>query len=469
MSFNPLTWFGGRWSGLGFFNKDYGDKDSFDSSHFEEWKGSNVKQMRANAIYLNANDDFVSAIRQAEERGVIGSGLNIQWQTEDIEFNVQVEKWLKVFKKKKNYLLNSSMHFNLACRTMVGTRKIQGGMLIRHHFNKKWTIPYKVEHISLDEIDDSMHDFQKGLFNGIQINESAQITGIYLYSDKDRMKSTLVNYNQLDLYVVPFIDLTQYQGVPEIAPVLASLKLLREYSYAELKRAKRDSQNSIIVQSQHYAEVISAKIKAALGKKDLIGATKALEESRVKGTIDGAKYVPSTDKVELLNKDYKSIYQSLQSNVQTMASAGVGMSPQTVLKNVKDVNYTSALFNSQNDNDYFEIQLDNLEGLALDEILGNFLDALVMSGKVKAPNYFIDPEPYRIFEIMRKSTVHNDIAKTAKATDTSLNNGSLSMIDHLASRNIDSETHIRKQIKYKQEEERIAKEMGYTPKEEVAE
>jgi capsid protein len=457
--YNPFTW-GNTLSG-GFFSKNFIEDGGLSTEHFEEYNGRNASQLRSNAKYLNANDDFVSAIRHAEERGVIGKSLNIQSVTDDIDFNKAFEKQIRKWSKLGNCELTGRMHFSLACRTMVGMRKIQGGVLIRHHMSNKWNIPYKFEILGLDQINKDKDDFKNGLFGGIQVNRFNEITGVWLYKGKDRRESVFVKYKELTLYVVPFVDITQYQGITEIAPVLNTLKMLREYSYEELKRAKRDSKNSIIVKSASFAQVLSAKIKKAMGEGKVQDMTKALEEAKISGAVEGAIYVPNTDDVTLLNKDAKTIYDSLQSNTQTMGSAGTGASPQTVLKNVKDVNYTSALFNSQNDNGYFEIGLDNLEGLVLDDMMGRLLDALVMTGKIIAKDYFIDRDEYLMLEFMRKSTVHNDIAKTAKATDTSLANGSLTMIDHLASQNIDHETHIRKQIKYKQAQARIAKELGY--------
>ena len=159
--------------------------------------------------------------------------------------------------------------------------------------NKKWDIPYRFEIIGLDSINTKKDDFKAGLFGGIQVDNFNQILGIWIFKDRDRMDSVYVKYSELSLYVVPFVDITQYQGVTEIAPVLNTLQMLREYSNEELIRAKRDSKNSIIVKSQNFATVMAEKIKKAIASGSTSDMSKALDEAKVKGSVEMKQLIQS--------------------------------------------------------------------------------------------------------------------------------------------------------------------------------
>jgi capsid protein len=422
------------------------------NNDFELSKVQSADSANRETIAMNGNSDIISAIRLAFERGVIGKGISIQSRTENKKFDKEFEKWIRIWSKVGNCEITGRFHRKLAERSLIGYAKIQGGFILRHHTNARWNIPYKFEIIPLSMIDRSVDNIINNEINGIKINNNGEIKGIYIYKTKQRDISTYVPYEQLTLYVIPFLDPTQYSGVTPVAPVLATLDLLSEYSASELDSAKDKAKGSIVVKSSLFEQIM--KIKQDKAKRTGNGKLSETEvfdlykHFQINGGLSGANYIPNEDDVINIHKGTDTIYEQLDLATKRTISAGVGLSTQTTIREMPS-SYNSALLNAQADNEQFEIDFDNFVELAWRDVIENrLLTALVLSNKISAPNFWNNPEEYKMVEFMRKTVSHIDPTKAESGITEGLENGTLNKIDELSKKGVDFETNIDKEIQY---------------------
>ena len=436
-------------------------------NHFEQSKASGANNVNKNVAALNANNESISALRIAYEKGVIGSKINIQMRTEDEVFNSSFEAQLAIWSKKGNCEITGRFYRGLAERSLVGYAKIQGGYIIRHHFNIAWKIPYKFEIIPLHMIDRTVDNLSDNIFNGIEINNFGEITGIYLYQDTSKSKSKRISYSDLSLFLISWVDATQYSGLSPISPVLSTLDMLSTYSLAELKSARQRAEGSIIIKTKLFEQILNIK-RAKAKSLDRSSAADVSEKEmaelystfKIKGSLTGANYIPSDDDVVDLKGKENSIFADLESLGKRGISSGAGLSTQTTFREMPS-SYNAALLNAQLDDEQFAIDFEDFIELTWREVIeGKLLQAMVMAKRIIAPKYWTNPEIYECVEFMRKSRSHIDPVKHQKAITEGLANGSLNQIDELAKTGVDARTHIEKEIKYIQMREQMYKEAG---------
>jgi capsid protein len=422
------------------------------NNDFELSKATSAEKANREAIAMNANSDIISAVRLSFERGVIGKGISIQSRTGNKEFDKEFEKQIRIWSKRGNCEITGRFHRGLSERSLVGYAKVQGGFILKHHMNKKWNIPYKFEILPLSMIDRTQDNIYDNIINGIKINNDGEIKGIYLYEDQERNISRLVNYKDLTLYVIPFLDPTQYSGVTPIAPVLATLDLLSEYSKSELDSAKDKAKGSIVVKSSLFEQIMKIKQEKAKrtgnGKLSEAEVFDLYKHFQINGGLSGANYIPNEDDVINIHKGAETIYEQLDLSTKRTVSAGLGLSTQTTIREMPS-SYNSALLNSQQDDLQFEIEFDNFVELAWRDVVENrLLTALILSNKLSAPNFWTNPEEYKMVEFMRKTVSHIDPTKAEAGISEGLTNGTLNKIDELSKKGVDFETNIDKEIQY---------------------
>ena len=325
------TWF----NPFGTSNNFYTDLKSLvsfntTSSHTEESKANDFATVNGIVSALSTNNDTISAIKRTIEKHVIRTKLNIQSNTKDFKFNEEFEDNLRIWSKKGNCELTGRFYRGSAERALVAeTEVLSGGFIIRHHYDKRFIMGYKFEIIPLHAIDRTQNNFAEGLFNGIQTNKNGEMTHIHIYTDINKTDSKPIKYKELTLCVKIWIDVSQYSGISPVAPILASLDLLQEYTMEEMKGAKRRATNNFIIRTHFYSEMK----RVAEKNRQLTSADIAnlYEKFKLEEDVSGAKYIPIEDEVTELGKSTQSVYDPLSQHTKRSLSAGVGLSPMVTV------------------------------------------------------------------------------------------------------------------------------------------
>ncbi len=434
----------------------------FGGSHHE---AMNSKSASVNSIVreLNAEDEVVASIRRVYEKQVIGTKLNIQSQTKNDIFNDSFENIIREWSKKGNCEISGRFYRGLMERKLVSEQEVlAGGFILRHHYSKRFKYGYKVELIPLSAIDRTKSNFITGLFSGIATNNFGEITGIWIYKDQTQNESMLVPYKNLTLSVAPLYDLTQYSGTSPVAPILATLDVLSEYTLEELKGAKTRAVNNLIVKTHFYAE-IKRMAQEASGTALTPAQLKALyEQMKLSSNTDiyGAKYIPKEDEVVELGKNTQSVFEALDKTGKRGMSSAVGLSPMSMSGDMPS-SYNASLYMAKVEEKTFEVALEDFVELAWREVFEvRLLNSLVLGDHINAPGYFIEPEKYRNLIFMRPSSDHIDPAKTQKGRTEGLDNKTMNPIDILASDGKDYKTQIAKEVAYEKERAEVFQKAG---------
>jgi hypothetical protein len=424
------------------------------SDHVEAYKMSSSEKVNAEVSALNSNNNTVSAIRRNFEKHVIRTALNIQSYTSNTDFNNEFEKNLRDWSKKGNCELTGRFYRGSAERWLISEVEVlSGGFILRHHFDVKFKYGYKFEIIPLSAIDRSKHDFTNMLFNGIQLNKNGEITHIHIYTNHEKQQSRPIPYSELTLNVKIWVDSTQYSGISPIAPVLASLDLLHQYTMEEMKGAKTRASNNIIIRTHFYNEM--KKIALANGKTNLTAEMLKTIFEKFKidqnGDVVGAKYIPVEDEVTELGKSTQSVYDPLTQNINRNMSVGVGLSPMSTVGEMPS-SYNSTLYFSQQEEGTYDIAKEDFVENAWREVIETkLMNGMMLVGKLKTADpikYWTEPEQYRELMFIRASSDHIDPSKVQKAISEGLYNKSKNIIDVLASDGKDWKEHIVKEIEY---------------------
>jgi len=454
--FKGGNYFYSNFEALNFMNTNNDD--------FELYKAHNAKELNEKVSALNLNNDLVSSIRLAYEKGVIGTSINIQSRTDNQDFNSQFEYYIKQWSKRGNCEITGRFYRGLMERSLIGYSKIQGGFIIRHHYNKKWDIPYKLEIIPLSMIDTAEDNIYENKINGLKINNFGELKGIYIYTNSMRETSQLISAKDLTLFVIPFADPTQYSGVSPLAPIVATLDMLSAYNVAELRTAKQKAKGAIVVKTNLFNTILDIKKEKAkssglgnrVSEEELYNLYKAF---KINGSLDGANYIPSDDDVINLQAKADSIFDSLDGSSKRTISAGAGLSTQSTFREMPS-SYNAALLNAQLDEKQYAIDFtDFVEMVWRDVIEVRLLDALILSNKITLKDYWADPSKYREVEFIRESTSHIDPAKVEKAYTEGLESGVLNEIDIISSKGKDYKEHLKKKMTYKKIKKQLKKQL----------
>jgi len=462
-----LSWFFSKNSKS--FNENAEVLEDLNTSNedFELTKVRSSKEVNKTVASLNINNDIVSSIRLAYQKGVIGTQINIQSRTDDSEFNKEFEKYIKLWSKKSNCDVTGRFYRGLLERSLIGYNKIDGGFIIRHHTNRKWDIPYKIEVIPLTRIDTLNDNITNNIVNGLALDEYGELKGIYIFEDSLKTVSKFIDAKDLTLFVIPFVSSTQYSGVSPLAPIIATLDLLSTYNISELEASKQQAEGSIIIKTNLFNTILDlkrekAKIDKLKGGNGLVSEKEIAnlyKKFKINGSLDGANYIPKDDEVVNLKSGISSIYEKLDKNSKGTISAGSGLSTQSTIREMPS-SYNAALLNANLDEKQYEIDFTDFTELLWRDVIENrLLNALVLSGKIKIKDFWQNSDNYRNVEFIRTSTSHIDPTKVQKANATGLECGTLNKLDIITSDGKDYKQHIKNEIKYKLEKKKIKKQL----------
>jgi len=446
----------------GFYNKIYSLFNSI-NPFFEDGAGTEAKSVNDEAKGLSWNNPFIAAASRSYRKGVAATAFNIQSRTENIEFNKAFENEIRIWSKRYNCELTGRYYLGSAERTMVDEYAVRsGGFIVRHHYNRKWKQGYKFEIIPLSMVDVAKRDIHKKIVNGIEIDKFGEIVSIWVFTDKNKNTSIEIPYKDLTLVINIWADPTQYSGVSPTAPLLEALEYIDSYKASEMEGAKQKADNPMLIKTPYFSDLMKAEAKESkspLSFDALVGlfASRRLDN---KTGVKGFTYIADNEDMIETSGGSDSIYADMYANETRGSSASIGLTASSTVGEMSS-SYNEALRGVQSEEREFGSVFDDIVELCLREMIEvRLLDGLILSGRLQAPDYWSDPDKYRNVEFMRRAVDHIDPSKTSKAITESLTNGSTTLIDVLASKGIDFEDHIQKEIAYEMKRKEMFEAAG---------
>jgi capsid protein len=407
---------------------------------------------------------MVSSYSKAVKRGVVGTGFSLQFKTDNSTINNQAEEWLKYCSEKGNADFTKRLFRQKMERMIADELAIKGGVMVRHHWDKRHPVLYAPEVLSMDTIDRTKYSFEKGLYSGIQINNFGQITGIWIYENNSRLKSSLVPIKQLELEVLEY-DPHQYGNISPLATIMLRMDDLSTYTTEELKNAKKRAKKSLVAATpavDKYLTGLEEYIQQETKKGNLADAERgrqryreALQEFSAPGFHDAAQMMMAETKIFDLQQNGSSEYQNLSVNSKQTISRGVGYSASTIM-GIPENSYNSALKSAQEEEEENAIIAQSVLAVMI-QVYRRWIEAGVTLREIDIPDYFTRKRYYdRKISATRKIKGHIDPLKQINADAAEIETGLNSHIQKLANKNIDFEDALDDEVKYE-----ITKKLKY--------
>ncbi len=441
---NPFT------SGSNFYT-DIASAYRYINPNFEDDAGRDAKNVNDETKLLSWNNPFVAAASRSYRKGVSATSFNIQSRTDDKKFNAEFEKEIKIWSKRYNCELTGRFYRGSLEKTMVDEYAVKsGGFILRHHYSKKWKQGYKVELIPLSLVDTAKIDLQNNVLNGIKVNKFGEIISIFIFTDKNKNTSNEIPYKDLTMVINMWADATQYSGVSPAAPLLESLEYIDSYKASEMEGAKQRADNPIMIQTPYFSDLMKAEAKESKSvlSFDSLHKLFALRRLDNKKEVKGFTYIAENENVLETGKSVDTIYPDMYANETRGASSSIGLTASSTVGEMSS-SYNEALRGIQSEEREFKGVFEEIIELGWREVIEvRLLDGLILSGRIKRDDYWDNQDKYRNTVYMRKEIDHIDPVKTAKAITENINNKSTTYVDVLASKGVDYEDHIQREINY---------------------
>lgn len=403
-------------------------KNTFDGNI--EDLGNIAARSRRDINYHLLNGTDINSFLLSETTGVIGSGVNIQSRTGIETVDKSFEEYLKLHSAVENFETSGMWGRDEAWSKIVRFTKLQGGIIIRHHYNKEWEIPYKMEIVSIDMIDFGKTRKSENVKNGLKKDKYQRVIGIYLY-DEDRRTSQLYSMENMTYHINAWTSISQKSSISQLVPLLPTLDDYLQHKTSAVKGAIERAKNGVYWHTELYStllEAINEEIKnSGVGTDVKVLKIKELLNSLAsRGVgVSGATPTPADDKITQIENKTDSELEVISNQSQKEMSASMGGSKIGVYKDASDSNYAGIMGISARDEVYYKSVFNIFKSTIVDEYLKRLFEVGVQTGEVKLARskYFNNPRKYMKWDVLRTAKIILDPAKDAIRTKNNLLSG----------------------------------------------
>jgi capsid protein len=414
--------------------------------------GDFATRSRRDINYHLFNGTDIPTLATTFANGVIGETVNIQARTDKDKINTQFENLIKEHSCIENFDITESYGRDEAFWASEYFKFLNGGIIIRNHYNTKWDIPYKVELVGVDMIDTSKSRKWENILNGLHTDKYGKVIGVYLFDDYEKSKSSYHSTKDMIICSPKWMSLSQRTAVSKLVSVLQKLDSSIIYDNEEIKAAIARAKTGVYWHTELFSELqnaLSEKLKEYDTDERVVEIREVINSLASRGLgASGATPTPKEDTITQLNNKTDSTYKIFNDKAERSISSAVGMNPTTAYKDPEKGNYSSLkLMVSMSDND-FKVNFRRFKETFAQMYLKNLFRVGVQTKRIDLASslYFNNPQKYHQWDIMRTVKIVIDETKEATARDKNLQNGSTTQIKEYAARGLDYITEQEKQI-----------------------
>ena len=401
--------------------------------------------------YRLANTPDILSLANAHTIGVVGDGVRVQSRFDDPDLNDAFEAYFKEHARRGNLDITGRFSFNQALRAMEWFKFLNGGVLVRFHYNDAWDIPMRLELIGVDMIDTSIND-SKRVRNGLQKDRFGRITHIYIYTDADKNQSRRVSMRNLYYHMQPWLSLSQYTAVSRLASILPRLEKYDEYIGAEVQAAINRAKAGVYWSTNLYSPIMERldELRRQEGLEYVASeAADIIKEMASRGVgVNGATPIPEGDQIYKLNPNNDTVFDKLSDNTIKSTSAAMGESITTANRDISQGNYASLKMDATLASRIHKTHFDDLTCF-IDVYLERLLEIGVRMGDIPIPRrqfYKNKKEYYGRWEVLRRIDDSVDEVKQAQARQINLDTKSTTRSRIYSEQGLDYEEEMKKQI-----------------------
>lgn len=376
--------------------------------------------VRARSRDLERNCDLMNANVHPWIRNVVGKGFTLEAKTDNENFNKEIEKlWLK-WCKKDNCDVTGSQSFWEMARMAVRRKRIDGGILFVKCYTEDGIIPFKLQAIEVDELDEThLTPYTKGnrVVGGVEYNSYNRAVGYWL------REYDIEGYSKMTAHYVPrervifYFSKTRPSQIREMPEMAATIGRIKEINgYIEAASIK-----------ERIAACLSVFIKKVLPTGGIGRASGGERKSynELELTPGLITDLNAGDDIEVVNPGNSATNGS--EYIKTMSrliASGQGISYESSSRDLSSANYSSARQATIEDEETFIPEQEKLKDEFLDEAYFAFVLSAVACGAVKMPlDFWNYTDKYTAHEWNRKPKKWIDPYKEANANKIALETG----------------------------------------------
>lgn len=381
--------------------------------------------IRARARDLERNSDMARSIIRAYRRNTVGRGFELQAKTSDEKLNSNLESLWKEWCKARNCDVTGQQSFNQILRMAVTRKKVDGGILFKKCYTNDGILPFKLQALEVDELDDSimvaMHAGNKVVggieynaynkpvgywirqysIDGIQLNQPQYFDAkeILFYFEKER-PSQLREMSDLAATIPRIRDANEFITAVAVKERVAAC-------FAVVVKRMKDYMNGSVGRS--------ASVSAGGERKDYAG--KQIAPGMMMELNPG-------DEVQVIDPGNSGNDANTHLKMQVrLMGAGQGLSYEAVSRDMSETNYSSARQGSIEDELTFIEEIEPLMELLMDEIYETFVISAVLAGLVQIKDFWKNKRKYLSHEWVASPKKWIDPLKEANANRIAMETG----------------------------------------------
>lgn len=385
--------------------------------------------------YLGVNNADVRTLVSNITAMTVGISVRTQVESQNEEFNEKAERLIKTHNKLNVGELSGKHHFNSFVRAISDFEKLEGGILVRHHYNTVWKIPYKYELVSVSMIDTSKNENiyrrnknENRTINGIVLNKWNQEIGYWIYETEDKTRSSIVSANNMTYYSEQWISIGQHTAISQIVSMLPTLDKSSQYSEAELQSAIENAKAGGYLKSTAFNEIMTAVISQIKQTTASDSEAKMREFDKIAQKLStlgikpyGVTPIPSNDEVQFDTRNRSSVYNDLMDRSENKMAGSQGFSDIGVYSKANKANYSALKYVAETDQRMADIRWDNISHKIIKEIHKRLIRVGVQIGLLPdRKKYWANEDEYLEIRYIRHNKIDIEPGKTAKANETNI-------------------------------------------------
>ena len=377
----------------------------------------------------------MNSIISAYKRNVFGAGYRLRANTGNDILNANIEKYWKEWCKKQNCDVTGTQNFNALMRMAIQRKKIDGGILILKRYTSGGIVPFKLQMIEVDELDNTVmspKNKDNKVVGGVEYNHYNKPVGYYVkqyeIDGMTTMDSIYIEAKDVIFYFTKTRP-SQIREISNMAPTITRIRDVNEFMRSISVKERILACLSVFVTRQ--------MPEAGLGVRTMPGGDRNADGNKYnyqgKTLTPGMiQYLNQGDKVEVVNPAGQATdATSYIKQEMRMIGSGQGLSYETTSRDMSESNYSSARQGAIEDDLTYDEEKDLLMEV-FDEIYETFVISLVLAGKLEIRDFWSDKDLYLGHKWIQAPKRWIDPAKEANANKIALNTGQKTWADMAA-------------------------------------
>lgn len=407
--------------------------------------------IKARARYLENNSDIAAAAVNGIVRNVVGTGIKPQARTPDEALNQQIEALWMEWTRPKNCDVTEQQGFYELQGLLLRRQIYDGEIFIKKVYDRRAAVPLKLQVIKSDLLSQYLLYAPKTnniIRSGVELDEHLKPLAYwidkkspdgYVMYDPDRVAAKDV------IHLWHRTQPDQVRGMSYLTPIIKRVKDMQDYLDAETMAARIAACFSLFITTTGGAGSIGRGWKKDAEGKPL----QRIRPGMITHLAPGESVTPASPSRGTTNaKDFISVEQRL-------AGAGLGLSYELMSRDFTKSSFSAARQGMLEDLKTFKPMQDYLATHLCQPVYEEFMDAAVLAGRLRIPDYWANRAAYVAADWIRPGQAWIDPASEVKADISAIQNGGKTLAQWCAERGYDWREQLQQMALEKETAEKL--------------